>query len=69
MLNRKGLTEFGNLLGKDDHSIFFFEITVYIFLPLVYNEPNRYKQHFYPDQIFNQILSTKLGYILVQALK
>ena len=50
MLNRKGLTEFGNLLGKDDHSIFFFEITVYIFLPLVYNEPvNRYKEHFYPD--------------------
>ena len=45
MLNRKGLTEFGNLLGKDDHSIFFFEITVYIFLPLVYNEPvNRYKE-------------------------
>ena len=43
MLNRKGLTEFGNLLGKDDHSIFFFEITVYIFLPLVYNE-YRYKE-------------------------
>ena len=67
MLNRKGLTEFGNLLGKDDHSIFFFEITVYIFLQLVYI--NRYKEHFYPDQIFNQILSPKLGYILVQALK
>ena len=41
MLNRKGLTEFGNLLGKDDHSIFIFEITVYIFLPLVFNEPVR----------------------------
>ena len=63
MLNRKGLTEFGNLLGQDDHSIFFFEITVYVF------SPNRYKEHFYPDQIFNQILSPKLGYTLVQALK
>ena len=48
MLNRKGLTEFGNLLGKDDHSIFFFEITAYILLPIVYNE-NRHKEHFYPD--------------------
>ena len=38
MLNRKGLTEFWNLLGKDDHCIFFFERTAYIFLPLVYNE-------------------------------
>ena len=46
MLNRKGLTEFGNLLGIDDHSIFFFEITVYIFLPLVYNEPNVIKNFY-----------------------